>query len=95
MGEMTVKTNKHWRNLLYGYELTPEERKDFDYIDPEDFDSHAFFRYRGVVYDPGEFMCCPDDLGPWDGYASDTFFSGIVIRYSRDTERVQVGTYYS
>lgn len=102
MGELTIKTNKHWRNLLYGYEITPKEREDFDYIYPEEFDSHAFFRYRGVVYDPSEFervsstmLLRWSSMSTWQGYQSDSFFSGILIRYSRDCERVQVGTYFS
>ncbi len=99
---MKVITNNHWHNMLYGYELTDAERADFDYV--EDIDTHSFFRYRGVVYDASEFMRTPcneparqelNELSNWDGYQSDRFFSGVVIRYSSDFEQYQVGTYIS
>jgi len=106
---MKVRSNHHWRNLLYGYELTETERAEFDYLDwTEDGDaqSHDFFRYRGLVYDTSEFMEYPDsanqrldpdfaEFAKWNGYQSDSFFSGIVIRYSCDFERIQIGTYMS
>ena len=120
---LTIRTNYHWHNFLYGYELSDTERADFDYIgadsfDPdtgekvrsEELDCHDFFRYRGVIYDPSEFMAVPSPLNgwalehddsadpefsKWQGYQSDSYFSGVVIRYSDDCERYQVGTYMS
>lgn len=97
-----VTTNHVPRELVYGFQLTPEERREFDYI--EDIDTHAFVRYRGEVYDPAEFMpvpggtCAPDgieQLETWDGYQPDSYFSGLVLRYSEDCEQVVVGTYYA
>jgi len=47
---------------LSGYELTPEERKELDYIAPmEDEDAwsecyNRFFRYHGNVYNTHEFV---------------------------------------
>ncbi len=99
---MKIITNNQYRNMIYGYELSDLERADFDYID--DIDSHGFFRYRGAVYDPSEFMATPhneparqelNELANWDGYQSDSYFSGIVIKYSRDYEQVKIGLYLS
>ena len=99
---MKIISNNHWHNLLYGYELTETEKQDFDYID--DIDSHDFIKYRGVIYDSGEFMPTPqneparqelNELASWHGYQSDSFFSGVVIRYSDDFEQYQIGTYIS
>ena len=101
---MKITTNYNWRNLLYGYELTAEQKAEFDYID--DIDSHDFIRYQGNIYDPSEFMAIPDcanqavddgfaEFRTWQGYHSDSFFSGILIRYSGDFEQVQVGRYCS
>lgn len=102
---MKIITNNHERQLIYGYELTESERADFDYLD--DIDTHNFFRYQGFIYDPSEFMAvptgCTPDLGQkdepifqnWHGYQSDSYFSGILIRYSEDQESVVVGTYIS
>ena len=58
-------------------------------------DSASFFRYSGVTYDLGDFQTIHRDWGmmrdssapidhpflAWDGYISDSFFSGILIRY--------------
>lgn len=93
--KITIRTNRHWRNLTYGYELTARERSDFDYIDADDFDSHDFIRYRGRVYDIDEFTAT-DQFPGWEGCLSDSFFSGIVIRLDHETrDRVQVGAYYA
>lgn len=99
---MQIITNHHWHNFLYGSELTEKERADFDYV--EDIDTHSFFRYRGCVYDPDEFMRTPQNeparqelnkLSAWDGYQSDSYFSGVVLKYSQDCEQYQVGLYLS
>lgn len=87
---MEIRTNHHWRNLEYGYQLSPSERADFDYIDPEEFDSHDFLRYRGEIYDIEEFTA--SNVSGWDGMRADSFFSAILIRYDGDDmDRVQVG----
>ena len=86
-------------------DLSEKEKADFDYIKADDLDSHDFIRYRGALYDPSEFMRCPEsqeapnahanNLTGWHGYQSDSFFSGVVIRYSDDCEQYQIGTYIS
>lgn len=93
-----IKTNNVPRDLFYGHELNDKERKEFDYISDEDLSSHEFFRYKGEVYDPSDFMRANEisDLKGWDGYASDSFFSGIVIKYADEyCETIIVGTYTS
>jgi len=101
---MTIKTNNVPRDVLFWYELTDAERAEFDYLDSEVAQSDAsFFRYRGVVYDLGEFSRIDKTVAPhpqrqgweaWDGYMSDSFFSGILIRYVEDCDRVIIATYY-
>ena len=100
---MTLKiiTNNVPRLLLYGYELTPEQKSDFDYID--DIDSHPFVIFKGNVYDIGEFMRTPSHNSPfteWHGYRSDSYFSGVLIKYCDggpwyDGDRVIMGWYIS
>ena len=93
---MKVKTDHKWRNMLYGYELTEKEKGEFDYISPEDIDASSFFRYKGRVYYVGDFMVISGDdtaLQGWDGYAPDSYFSGVVVKLSRDCEQYRVGTY--
>ena len=86
MSELRIITNNVPRLLLYGYELPDKVKSDFDYLD--DIDSGDFVKYRGSYYDINEFMrisdTAPELLQEWDGYSSDSFFSGIVIRYPRD-----------
>lgn len=104
--KVTIKTNNVPRNLIYGYELTAKERKEFDYYSDEEIDTHNFFRYKGHVYDPNEFMaisgtsmhCIPCENGSfadWHGYHNDSFFSGVLIKYVNDFEQVIVGTFIS
>jgi hypothetical protein len=94
---MKIQTNRHWVNFLYGYELTEAEKADFDYVD--DIESHNFIRYRGAVIDPSEVFPITDtmrlhgDFKDWQGYQSDSYFSGIVIKYSDDFEQYQIGTF--
>ena len=95
---MRVITNNHHRDVVDAWELTAEERAEFDYLDwqaiEEGRDSASFFRYRGELHDIGEFSVWttrPDELAAWDGYRADSFFSAIVVRYVDDNERVIVG----
>jgi len=85
-----VTTNNIPRDVLYGFELTARERAEFDYYSTEEeFNSAEFFRYKGEVYDLGEFEVAT--IPGWDGQQVDSFFSAIVIRYTDDYERVVVG----
>ena len=78
-------------------------------------DSRDFFRYRGQLYDLSEFSriippgserrhpmeCDSRYFIGWDGYLSDSYFSGLLIRWARDErgnidgERVIVALYTS
>jgi len=102
--QVTVRTNNQGRDILSGYELTEDERAEFDYLDwaaiDDGSDSASFFRFKGTTYDLGEFMTTTgmpefSPLTKWDGYMSDSFFSGIVVRYVDDYERVVVGTFFA
>ena len=96
MSDIKIITNFHARDIIHGYELSPAERTEFDYIDTSEttsWDDAEFFRYRGQLYDIGEFSAdygitrgsgLPASLARWDGYLSDSFFSGIVVRFARD-----------
>ena len=105
---VTVRTNNVPRDLIDAWELTPAERADFDYLAWDKIeageDSASFFRYRGQLYDLGEFTRdygitkgagLPDHLSQWDGYASDSAFSATVVRIVDNGERVIVGRVYS
>jgi hypothetical protein len=97
MSDLTIITNNVPRYTVGGYDLSEKERVKFDYLD--DIDAETFFRYRGEVYDLGEFMTLgasqDHPLRGWHGYSSDTYFSGIAIKLSDDGETVIVARYYS
>jgi hypothetical protein len=98
MEGITIRTNNVPRDVIEAYELTAEERAQFDYIDWPAVDrleeSPQFFRYKGELHDLGEFMVWDNPASPtrgeWDGFRSDSYFSGLAVRYVDDGERVVV-----
>lgn len=70
---------------------------------------NQFFRYRGEIYSldqfsriipPGSKRCHPMECQEpafqgWHGYASDSYFSGMLVRIVDDGESVIVGSYLS
>lgn len=102
----TVRTNNHKRPVLNRWELTAKESAEFDYLEE---DEGQFFRFKGQVYDLGEFSritapgserlhpmeCQALELQGWDGYACDSFFSGVLVKYADKFESVIVGQYFS
>lgn len=98
----TIKTNHQQRPILYWYELTEKEQAEFDYLDNEEVQEWAtFVRYKGNVYHMQDVMainrreCLPLGFHKWDGYVSDSFFSGVLFKYSQDHESIICGFYYS
>lgn len=98
---MKIVTNNQPRNILTWYDLTPDEQKEFEYFNPSDIGQ--FFRYKNCVYDLWEFMRIDANIAPhpqrdgwekWHGYASDSYFSGVLVRYTSDCEQVIVGMYF-
>lgn len=97
MADLTIITNNVPRLVLEAYELTQEERNEFDYINWNDIDtgndSGSFIRYKGELYDLNDIERSPDCFPEWHGFVSDSFFSGILIRYC-DCDYVVMGRYY-
>ena len=90
----TIKTNNVPRDVLTGAELDDKEKAEFDYYTIDELHYASFFRYKGNVYDIGEFLLPPESLKQWDGYFSTSYSTGIVIRYADGFESVIVGGYY-
>lgn len=97
---MQIITNNKPRNITFGFELTDQEKKEFDYI--QNIDDAQFFRYKGQVYDLGEFMRIDPNTAPhphrkdwekWQGYMSDSYFSGLLVKYTHECESVIVARY--
>jgi hypothetical protein len=111
MGKVKVYTNHHKRELLYFWELDEarqaEARDKYDYTDHEEL---QYFVYRDVLYSLEDFMAVhnrfynpnpPAFMSGWDGYLTDTFFSGVLIKYpvndcgDTDYDYVVVATFIS
>lgn len=92
----TIITNGHERELLYFSELTDEERDKFDDDDSLLENVHDYVRYKGEVYCTDEFLVVPNVMREhgWDGIITDTFFSGILVKFTDDGEAVIMGRYY-
>ena len=86
----TIITNNQPRNLLCWEELTEKEQAEFypSLIDNDE----DFVRYKRTAYRLADFILPPKDV-EWDGVIQDTFFSGILIRFT-DDEEVIMGRYY-
>lgn len=91
----TIRTNRQWRHFVYRHDVPGDVlERYFDWTDPET-EIDGFFRYQGVWYHVSQFMRCPpgSSFERWDGYSSESFFSGVLIRLSDDGESYQVGRY--
>lgn len=93
---MKIITNNHYRQILYFHELEPSEQDELK-DSYESVEESTFFRYRGQVYDLGEFTrpsYLSNDymkLNKWDGMYGETFFSAVVVKYDDSCESVKVG----
>jgi hypothetical protein len=102
---MQIKCNHVPRDIIYWYELTPREVAKFDYLDTEEKQNDAsFFRYKRQTYDLSEFFAITGAIAPhcdrlgwekFDGYMSNSFFSGVLVRYVDSGERVIAATYFA
>ena len=101
---LKIITDNVPRITIDAWDLTAKEREEFDYLDWDAIekgnDSRTFFRYRGVTYDLGEFEFVnkgeyDSGIRGWDGIQTDSYFSGIVIRYVGvpQDEEIVVGRY--
>ena len=102
---MTLKitSNSHERQFIYRHDVPADILSNqFDYLDADTFD--GFLKYRGHWYHTSCFMRFgfpfnqvpqwAQDQG-WDGYHSDSFFSGVVIKISDDCETYKIATFTS
>ncbi len=100
MSEVTIKSNHIPRPVLRWHDLTENERAEFDYLDTDEKREFAQFgRYKGWVYDLTDMnrqgsIEIPKAFRGWSDYLSDSYFSGIVIRYTDDFESVIFGTWF-
>ena len=91
------------------FDIDVEDMNDDQICDLFPLCAKEFVKFKGVWYDVSDFITTspgpwnhglPEEFKEWDGYASDSFFSGILLKYARDDDimdfdRVILGTYYS
>jgi hypothetical protein len=106
---MNIKTNNQYRYYTYFCNLAPKVQAEFDYLDPENEDHQyrRFVKYKGQWYDLNDFLRCNlrcnkilrregGDIGQWDGYSADSYFSGVLCKYDQyDSERVLMASFYN
>ena len=84
MGKITVYGNGQFLDVFYARPDWSEEEEDA-------------FEYKGETYFLSEFMRidrnAPDWMRAFDGHHGDTWFSGILVKYNRDCDGIQVYTY--
>ena len=98
--DLTIRTDRKWKDLQYRWDVPAKVLADqFDYQDTSEESgvTDGFFCYLGTWYHLDQFtrMESSDVLAEWDGYAGDSYFSGVLIKLSEDGEQYQVGRYYS
>jgi len=100
---LTIRTNNHSRPLMhledFSESIQSEIRKQYDWMDPQDIECNfGFFVYFGQVYHLQDFMRVTDVSDPglkgWDGYASDTVWSGTLVKLTEHCGSVIVGRYF-
>ena len=99
MSELTITTNHNHRCFMYGREVPEAILADqFDHLD-ENEQHDGFIYYRKCWYHVSDFMRIENhsnaEFSTWDGYASDSFFSGVLIRLTNDGDSYQIATYIS
>lgn len=96
-------TNNHRREIIRDWQVPPAVREQFDYINwaacERGEDSASFVQYRGEWYDLGDVMRATGEIAAagWDGFNSDSFFSGIAFKWGTDDsdEHVIIATVYA
>jgi hypothetical protein len=80
---MKIKTNGVPRHIIGWSDLTEREKCEHDYmLSKAHQESAQFVRYKGNVYSIADFVFVSENIGfpGWQGYKSDSYFSGVLIR---------------
>ncbi len=85
--------------LFVGVKQAAKIRKEFDWLSDEDFEDESFVTYKGCTYAVSEFVRVENeaagDFAGWHGYHSDSYFSGVLIRFCDDSSDVIMGRFFS
>jgi len=100
---LTIRTNNHSRPLMhledFNESIQSEIRKEYDWMNPQDIEfNFGFFVYLRKVYHLQDFMRVSEGseaLEGWDGYTSETVWSGTLVKLTEDCNFVVVGRFFS
>jgi len=101
MDTLEIKTNNVARPIIYACELSKKDWKNLGYEEDEqsraEQDGDSFIKYKGNIYPLGDFMRLDDNslFKGWQGYISESFFSGILIKFCQDNDFAIIGNYCS
>ena len=96
---MQITTNGQARDLISAFELNTAQytklRKEFDYLDDQDFESAMFFEYKNQIYCLADFIRTESDLlaKGWQGFHTWYAGAGVVVKIVESCQSVIVGTY--
>lgn len=83
---MQIKFKTPWRNFKYRYEVPKRVLKDqFDHLSDDDMD--GYFKFRRYWYHLSDFE--RTSIPGWDGVHGDSYFSGVLLKVSKDGEQYQ------
>jgi hypothetical protein len=95
---LKIYTDNKWKQFKYRNEVPVKVLADyFDHLPEEEY-GDGFIKYRKTWYHTSDFMRnsgATDLTKGWDGYHSDSYFSGVLIKLSDDGEEYKIGTYIS
>lgn len=100
---LQITTNNIYRPIINAFELLPKHWRKLGMDNDEQNDAMeeglSFVVYKGEPIRLDDFMRLDRDSNPfpsfWQGYHSDTFFSGLVIHLSDCGEACIIGQYFS
>jgi hypothetical protein len=98
---MQITTNHQARELISAFELNTAQytklRKEFDYLDDQDFESAMFFTYKGQIYCLADFMRLDGELlaKGWQGVHNFTYGCGLLVKIVDSFQSVVVASYCS
>lgn len=104
VGGVLVSSDNRWKDFVYGVDVPKRVlQSEFDYLDDAENET-GFFKYKNTWYHTSQFIRtagggaagggAPElQAAGWDGIASDSYSTGVVIKLSDDGEQYKVGFY--
>lgn len=91
-----VASDGKFKPFLYDYEVPKKVLARYDWLD-DDAKADGWVKYKNEYMHLSDFMRLPGASGmsrDWNGYSSDSFFSGTVIKMTDDGEEYKIGRYH-